>query len=290
MKRLMDYYLNTWKNDPYRKPLLLRGARQIGKTFSVRELGKSFAECVEINFELFPEANLVFEKDLQPERIIRELSLIAKKPIQSGKTLLFFDEVQVVPKTLIALRYFYEMMPELHVIATGAELDLAIEEVGAPVGRAQLLYMYPLSFIEFLAAVDESLLVEEILAYTNNQEIVSKAKLMCLLREYLVISGMPEAVIQLIATKNSLCCAQNNLLVDFVNQRSLILAFLGKEVLAYDYPWLGKHQKSPYRTKFSTQNYSEFERVKSYPLYAVSEVISEGDEMVKNAISFLIKK
>ena len=106
-KRIIDLHLEKWKLDTYRKPLLLRGARQVGKTYAVRRLGQTFDNFVEINFELLPEAIAIFEKDLEPERIIRALSLISGAPIIPGKTLLFFDEIQVVPKVILALRYFY---------------------------------------------------------------------------------------------------------------------------------------------------------------------------------------
>src|SRR5690349_24407 len=134
MKRTIDYYLSKWKTDRYHKPLLLRGARQVGKTYAVRKLGASFPNFFEINLELQPTAQIIFEKDLEPERIIRELSALMLKPIIPGKTLLFIDEIQAVPRALLALRYFYEIMPELHVIAAGSLLDFAIEEVGIPVG------------------------------------------------------------------------------------------------------------------------------------------------------------
>src|SRR5690348_16956915 len=117
MKRLIDWHLSTWKEETRRKPLLMKGARQIGKTYSVRQLAKQFESFVEINFELIPEARTIFEKDLKPERIIWELGLLTDTPIIPGKTLLFFDEVQVAPQAILALRYFYELMPELHVIA-----------------------------------------------------------------------------------------------------------------------------------------------------------------------------
>ena len=153
MKRLIDFSLLKWKSNKNRKSLLLRGARQVGKTYAVREFGKTFESFVEFNLERM-QADMVpiFEKTLDPIRIVRELSLISGKQIVPGKTLLFFDEIQAIPKALLALRYFYEEMPDLHVIGAGSLLDFAIEQVGVPVGRVQSLYMYPLSFFEFLSA------------------------------------------------------------------------------------------------------------------------------------------
>ncbi len=196
MKRIIDHYLNSWKTDRYRKPLLLRGARQVGKTHAARTLGATFLDFFEINLEDQPATHIIFEKDLDPERILRELSALKLKPIIPGKTLLFIDEIQAVPRALLALRYFYEKMPELHVIAAGSLLDFAIEEVGIPVGRVDSLYMRPLSFIEFLCAVKAQILVEEIVSHTSMNPIseVIHNKLLGLVGEYLAIGGMPEAV------------------------------------------------------------------------------------------------
>ena len=146
MKRLIDWHLRSWKEEKRRKPLLLKGARQIGKTYSVRQLGKSFTSFVEINFELVPQAKTLFEQDLQPERILWELGLLTNTTVVPGKTLLFLDEIQAAPQAILALRYFYELTPELHVIAAGSLLDFAIEQVGIPVGGVNMLYVYPLSW------------------------------------------------------------------------------------------------------------------------------------------------
>src|SRR5271157_3565067 len=210
MKRLIDYYLNAWKQDPYRMPLLLRGARQVGKTFSVRKLGESFAEFVEINLEDTPEAKAIFEKNLDPIRMIAELSAIAQKPINPGTTLLFIDEIQMVPRALTALRYFYEKMPQLHVIAAGSLLDFAIEEIGIPVGRVQSLYMFPLSFVEFLVALNYKILLKEIISIDHDKEIspVVHNKALALLGDYLALGGMPRAVHLWQETKNPLNCAR----------------------------------------------------------------------------------
>ena len=148
MYRLIDHYLNQWVKQHIRKPLLLRGARQVGKTFSVRELGKTFFHYVEINCEeLLADCGLIFEKDLNPERIVRELSLLTGKTIIPGETLLFIDEIQVIPQAILALRYFYEKIPQLHVIAAGSLLEFALEKVGVPVGRIESVYMYPMTWL-----------------------------------------------------------------------------------------------------------------------------------------------
>jgi predicted AAA+ superfamily ATPase len=449
MKRLIDYHLMRWKHDRYRKPLLLRGARQVGKTFCVRELGKSFTDYVEINFEFHQEAFAVFEKNLEPERILLELSLIARKTIKPGQTLLFLDEIQVAPRAIIALRYFYEMMPELHVIAAGSLIDFAIQQVGVPVGRVQSLYLYPLSFIEFLAGIGEQHLIKTILTHDHQQEIslIAHNRLLALLAEYLVFGGLPQAVKQWKETKDPLSCnkvhsmlldfyrqdfskyartkqvkyvellfkqvpiqlskkfkysliegeyrkrelapaldlletagivhkvfysagqgiplgAQIDLqdyktiffdvglcqtsldldiagwfldpLTQFVNKGALVEAFVGQEIIAYSNPsrqkqlyywhkesrseaaeidyllqkkesiipvevksgsgktlkslqgFLATHATSPYGIRFSTNNYSEYQCIRSFPLYAIAPVISENDSEVSDALHSLI--
>lgn len=196
MKRLIDYHLRKWKDNQSRQPLLLRGARQIGKTFAIRELGKTFTSFVEINFELNKKAKTIFERDLDPKRILQEISIITEQEIIPGHTLLFLDEIQTVPDGILALRYFYEIMPELHVVAAGSLLDFAIQKVGVPVGRVQFLYMYPMSFIEFLCANEHYALIKEILGHPLDIEIsnVIHDKILGLLSQYLAIGGMPQTV------------------------------------------------------------------------------------------------
>lgn len=203
MKRLVDYFLMKWRKDPFRMPLLLRGARQIGKTFAVRQLGKTYESFVEINFELTPRAIAIFEEDLYPERIIAQLSLMTKQQIIPGKTLLFLDEAQMAPSAITSLRYFYELMPELHVIAAGSLLDFAIEKHGIPVGRVECLYMYPLSFVEYLVAIGEVLAVQELLHHDKNLPLfqILHDKLLQHVAHYLALGGMPQAIQNWIMTK-----------------------------------------------------------------------------------------
>ena len=195
-RRIIDFHLEKWEVDPFRKPLLLRGARQVGKTYAVRRLGGQFKSFVEVNFERLEGVASIFEKDLIPQKIILELSLLLKTPIIPGETLLFFDEIQAVPRAIIALRYFYEEMPALHVIAAGSLLEFAVEKVGVPVGRISMLHMYPLSFLEYLVATGNHLMGKEILNHPIGvplEDLIHK-KLLDLLGEYLSIGGMPEAV------------------------------------------------------------------------------------------------
>lgn len=203
-RRIIDFHLEKWKTDRWRKPLLLRGARQVGKTYAVRRLGTQFEHFVEINFEQLTEAIAIFEKDLIPERILRALSLLVKKPIIPGKTLLFFDEVQQTPQAILALRYFYEELPELHVIAAGSLLEFAIEKVGVPVGRISMLYMYPMSFLEYLVATGDSLIAQEILCHPIGTKIEEPihTKILDKVGEYLSIGGFPESVERWVYTKD----------------------------------------------------------------------------------------
>ncbi len=205
MKRIVDAYLAAWKIDRYRKPILLRGARQIGKTHAIRQLGKTFQSFVEINFEKDPRALTIFEldKSLDPQRILEEIVSITSKKITPGSTLLFFDEIQASPRAIIALRYFYEEMPDLHVVAAGSLINFAIEQVGIPVGRVDSLYMYPLSFIEFLVALGHEAIIEQLL--TKPDIVYSDgvhAHLLDLVGKYLAVGGMPESIIRWIETRD----------------------------------------------------------------------------------------
>lgn len=196
MKRLIDLYLADWRFDPHKKPLLLRGARQVGKTFAARTFGASFEHFIEINFEQYPQVASVFASDLNAHRIVRDLELILKKPISAGRSLLFFDEIQSAPNAIRSLRYFYEQIPDLHVIAAGSLLEFQLESIGMPVGRIQSLYLYPLSFLEFLAAQGEIVAISSLADPQNmsNLSLPLHTRLLALWGEYIAVGGMPEAV------------------------------------------------------------------------------------------------
>lgn len=212
MKRLLYYDLVNWRESSRRTPLLLRGARQVGKTHVVRQLGQTFKHFVELNFEKNPGLAKIFEYDLDPLRISREISLALNTVIEPGNTLLFIDEIQEVPRAIIALRYFYEEMPALHVIAAGSLVDFAIKQVGVPVGRISFLYMYPMSFIEYLCARDSQNLALEIINHepTNPFNEVIHSKALRLLGEYMAIGGMPKVVNQW-ATQQDIQSTMNEL-------------------------------------------------------------------------------
>lgn len=212
MKRIIDYFLLAWKHKKFRMPLLLRGARQVGKTYAVRQLGATYDNFIEINFEKHSFLQAMFERDLNPQRIINELSLFADQQIAPGKTLIFFDEIQMVPQAITALRYFYEEMPDIHIIAAGSLIDFAIEQVGIPVGRVELLYMYPLSFMEYLAAKNESMTIRKILDHAADSPLPDyiHQNFLYALKEYLVFGGMPQVISRWVTTNNALDAAQTH--------------------------------------------------------------------------------
>src|SRR3990167_9936614 len=155
MKRTAIEFLKRWQHKKNRSPLILRGARQVGKTFIVEEFGqRCFDNVLKINFEEEPKAASFFE-DLDPQVIIQGISLSKKESIIPGKTLLFLDEVENCPQAIVSLRYFKEKLPALHVIAAGSLLEFALknELISIPVGRVEFLYLKPLSFKEFLIAL-----------------------------------------------------------------------------------------------------------------------------------------
>lgn len=210
MKRFILQYLTEWRDSSIRKPLILRGARQVGKTHVVRQLGETFENFIEANFERTKELKALFQENLDPKIICEKLELIFNKKITHQKTLLFFDEIQVCPEAIIALRYFYEEMPELHVIAAGSLLDLAIEKVGVPVGRVSFCYMHPMSFIEFMIATGNDFFAEKILHHTSHEPLneALHSKAIKLLGEYMLVGGMPEAVSHWINNRDIKVCGE----------------------------------------------------------------------------------
>jgi predicted AAA+ superfamily ATPase len=177
--------------------LLLRGARQTGKTYSVRQLGKSFEHFIEVNFEERPELCAFFNGPLTPQPICEKLAATFNTPIYSGRTLVFFDEIQSCPGCLRALRFFHEQMPELHVAAAGSMLEFALSEIPSfGVGRIESLFLFPMSFPEFLKAADSGRLWEAAADATFDKPVdpVLHNMLLDRLRTYLCIGGMPKVV------------------------------------------------------------------------------------------------
>jgi predicted AAA+ superfamily ATPase len=198
MKRAIDPILDQWKNSPVRQPLLIRGARQVGKTRSVTDFGKrSFENILTVNFEERPELSRCFS-DFDPKAIIDRLSILTHQPITPGQTLLFLDEIQECPRAITALRYFDEKLPALHVIGAGSlvEFVLRAKDFRMPVGRVQSLHMVPMSFEEFLFAIGEGRLVDQLSSADLEAGIepVFTARAEQLFRQYLLVGGMPRVV------------------------------------------------------------------------------------------------
>lgn len=212
MKRDIDDTLKNWKSEVHRYPLLVRGARQVGKTYSIKQFGENeFDNLVEVNFEQKPQYFTCFDS-LEPKKIIETLSVLSKSDIIPGKTLLFLDEIQECPKAISALRYFYEQMPDLHVICAGSLLEFVIsqESFKMPVGRVQYLYMKPLSFLEFLDNVGESRArnVIETITWDNLPSHAIHKHLISLLKKYAVIGGMPAVVSEYLSSSSLEKCSQ----------------------------------------------------------------------------------
>jgi predicted AAA+ superfamily ATPase len=197
MERLIDKELKNWKEKKDRKVLLLRGARQVGKTYSIRKLSKSFKKYLEINFEETPAASRLFEDSLSPQEICEKLAVYFNTTITPGDSLVFFDEIQACPMALRALRFFYEKMPDLHVAAAGSLLELALSEIPSfGVGRIHSLFMFPMTFEEYLQASGNDMLNEVISASSFHQSVVPVIhdKILDKMKIFLIIGGMPKVV------------------------------------------------------------------------------------------------
>lgn len=198
MRRVIEPVLKKWKDQSNRLPIILRGARQVGKSFVIEKFGKDhFESLVTCNFEFRPELANCFD-NLDPISICSKLEIAFKTRIIPGKTLLFLDEIQNCPKAIMAMRYFKEKLPLLHVIAAGSLLEFALHEelFSFPVGRVQFLYLKPLSFYEYLINQNHERLVEVLDNATLEEPLDSfiHEQLLLLLREYFLIGGMPSVV------------------------------------------------------------------------------------------------
>ncbi len=203
--RKIDDVLKKWAEATDRRPLLLRGARQVGKTTAVRNLGKQFSNFVEIDLNEKSQLHPLFDGKLSPQEITEQISLLEGQPIVAGKTLLFIDEIQACPDAINRLRYFYERYPELHVIAAGSLLEFALAELPSfGVGRIRSVFMYPFSFNEFLNAAGQGAFIEAIEKSGPEKPLSVPAheKLLQLLRKFMIIGGMPEIVSHYLETKD----------------------------------------------------------------------------------------
>ena len=209
MKRLIFDKLTEWKNSSSRKPLLIKGARQVGKTYALLEFGKNYYDnVVYLHFEGNTETlNKIFTPDLNPKRIIEEISAYAKKTIFPNKTLIIFDEIQACEQALTSLKYFAEEAPEYHIVAASSLLGLAINrgKFSFPVGKVDMLTMYPMSFEEFLLATNNDTLIEKIRSsfssFTPLADVYHNLALE-LYKKYLVVGGYPAVVRTYLETEN----------------------------------------------------------------------------------------
>ena len=244
MYRKIMRFLEAWKEDEHRKPLVLQGARQVGKTYSVLEFGRTCYENVAyFNFETNPKLNETFEEDISPDYLIPILSHIAGQTIVKEKTLIVFDEVQLCERALTSLKYFCENAPEYHIIALGSLLGVAVNRArfSFPVGKVDMKTLYPMDMEEFMLALGEETLVKEIKKSFDTDKPLPAAlheTAMQLYRQYLVVGGMPECVMQFAQTKDYILVrhTQDTILASYLNDMSKYnnLNEIKKTRLAYD--------------------------------------------------------
>jgi predicted AAA+ superfamily ATPase len=198
MKRELFKQLIEWKNKPNRKPLLLQGARQVGKTYLVNQLGKEeYEQFISLNFEREPQLKILFEGSLSAAQIIENIELYLGTKINPQNALIFFDEIQEMPEAITSLKYFYEQKPEYHIIAAGSLLGVSVGKARSfPVGKVNFMTLYPMSFSEYLRAFDEDLLLNKLNLLTKIEPIseLLHDKLNNYLKKYLFLGGMPEVL------------------------------------------------------------------------------------------------
>ncbi len=215
IQRDLHQQLMQWKDYPLRKPLILRGARQVGKSWLIGEFSKQFDYFIELNFEKDKHAHTLFPDSIDIIQIKNNIHYYSQIPIEPNRTLIFLDEIQECPNALRSLRYFKEEHPELHIVAAGSLLDFAIEKYGVPVGRVQFLYLYPLSFGEYLTAIGKHTLrhkmLDTALPVAIHQQLLDDVK------NYSFIGGMPAAVLAWLEHQRLDYCqeAQNEILTTY---------------------------------------------------------------------------
>ncbi len=204
MRRNHLSFLRQWKNDLIRVPLMIRGARQVGKSWLVNVFGKEFEHFVTINFEKDKRVHSLFPEHIDISKTIETLQAYTQIPIKPGNTLLFLDEIQECPNALRYLRYFKEEFSELHVIAAGSLIEFTLEKLGMAVGRIDSLFLYPLSFMEFLDAMEREDLKEFVVR--QNVDAASHEVLLELLKSYMWLGGMPAVVDTWITHRDARLC------------------------------------------------------------------------------------
>lgn len=244
MYRKIIGFLEAWKESEYRKPLILQGARQVGKTYSILEFGRTHYENVAyFNFETNPKLNDAFAENIDPDYLIPILSGIARQTIVKGKTLIVFDEVQFCERALASLKYFCEDAPEHHIIAVSSLLGVAVNRTkfSFPVGKVDIKTLYPMDMEEFMLALGEEDLVAQIKeCFSTNTPLPSALHdaAMQFYRQYLVLGGMPKCVMQFAETKDYILVrhTQDTILASYLNDMSKYnnLNEIKKTRLAYD--------------------------------------------------------
>jgi predicted AAA+ superfamily ATPase len=228
MERKITKYLSEWKNSRYRKPLILQGARQVGKTYSILEFGREeYANVAYFNFETNPGLKKTFEENLEPDYLIPILSRICGQTIIKEKTLIVFDEVQLCERALTSLKYFCESAPDYHIIVAGSLLGVAVNrgEFSFPVGKVDIKTLYPMDMEEFLLAFGEQELIAQILGCFEADApmpIALHEAALAYYRQYLIVGGMPECVEKYIATKDFILLrhTQSLILESYLNDMS----------------------------------------------------------------------
>lgn len=244
MYRKIMSFLEAWKESGHRKPLILQGARQVGKTYSILEFGRTHYENVAyFNFETNPKLNKTFDENISPDYLIPILSHIVGLTIVKEKTLIVFDEVQLCERALTSLKYFCEEAPDYHIIVAGSLLGVAVNRAkfSFPVGKVDIKTLYPMDMEEFMLALGEDVLVKQIKdSFACNSPLPSALHdaAMQLYRQYLIIGGMPECVMQFSQTKDYILVrhTQDTILASYLNDMSKYnnLNEIKKTRLTYD--------------------------------------------------------
>ena len=244
MYRKITAFLEAWKKNQYRKPLVLQGARQVGKTYSVLEFGRiNYENVAYFNFETNPKLNRTFEENISPDYLIPILSHISGQTIVKEKTLIIFDEVQLCERALTSLKYFCEDAPDYHIIVAGNLLGVAVNRAkfSFPVGKVDMKTMYPMDMEEFMIAMGEEKLATQVRQCFETNTAMPSAlhdAAMQLYRQYLVVGGMPECVLQFAQTRDYILIrnTQDTILVSYLNDMSKYnsLNEIKKTRLAYD--------------------------------------------------------
>ena len=272
MYRKIVNFLENWKESPHRKPLILQGARQVGKTYSILEFGRTHYENVAyFNFESNPKLNKTFEENISPDYLVPILSHISGQTIVREKTLIVFDEVQLCERALTSLKYFYEEEPDYHIIVAGSLLGVAVNRAKSsfPVGKVDMKTLYPMDMEEFMIAMGKTALAQQIKkSFATDTPLPSALHdaATTLYRQYLVVGGMPECVLQFTQTQNYTLIRhiQDTILTSYMNDMSKYnnLNEIKKTRLTYDNITVQlskKHTRFQYKLLKKGGRASEFE-------------------------------